>query len=618
MRPVRLGEAGMILDKRPGGPIYAQSPIPLGSYPARLTERLSHWASVAPHRIFLAQRAADGGWRRVTYGEALGMIRRIGAALLARGLSPERPVAILSDNSIEHALLGLAAMHVGIPYAPISAAYSLMSSDFAKLRFMLGKLTPGLVFAADGLRYARAIASAVPEDAEMVVAEGELQGRKAIHFAELAGTDATDDVDIAHAATSPDSVAKVLFTSGSTGMPKGVINTQRMLCSNQEMIAAHLAFLRDEPPVLIDWLPWSHTFGGNHNTGLVIYNGGSLYIDEGKPLPGLMERTVRNLSEIAPTVYYNVPRGFEALLPYFRADRHLREMFFSRLRLMFYAGAGLSQHVWDALDELALATCGERIAMITGLGSTETAPAALFTTLEASHSGAVGLPLPGVELKLAAVGDRLEGRVRGPSITPGYWRDEEATRKAFDEEGYYCFGDALRFLDPHDELKGFRFDGRIAENFKLATGTWVLVGSLRAAFLAAFAPYAKDVVIAGHDRDEVCALVFPDIEACRGLCGGAEGSGVGAMLGHQGLRTKFAELLRDFARAARGSSTRIERLILLEEPPSIDANEITDKGSINQRAVLARRAAEVEALYAEPPPPSVVAAELEVRNARAS
>jgi feruloyl-CoA synthase len=257
--------------------------------------------------------------------------------------------------------------------------------------------------------------------------------------------------------------------------------------------------------------------------------------------------------------------------------------------------------------------------MITGLGSTETAPAALFTTLEASHSGAVGLPLPGVELKLAPVGDRLEGRVRGPSITPGYWRDEEATRKAFDSEGYYCFGDALRFLDPRDELKGFQFDGRIAENFKLATGTWVSVGSLRVAFLAAFAPYVKDVVIAGHDRGEICALVFPDFEACRGLCAElASGREAGAVLGHESVRAMFAERLRDFARAAKGSSTRIERLILLEQPPSIDANEITDKGSINQRAVLTRRAAEVEALYAEPSPGHVIAAEPELQNARAS
>jgi feruloyl-CoA synthase len=607
MRPVRLGEAGILLDKRADGTIYARSPVRLGPYPERLTSRLAHWARVAPRRTFLAQRGKDGDWRRLSYGEAADLVRRVGAALLTRDLSPERPVVILSDNGIEHALLGLAAMHVGIPYAPISVAYSLMSSDFGKLRYILETLTPGLVFAADGEAFSRAIAAAAPADAEIVVKEREPAHRKATVFANLASSKATGAVDAAHLRTTPDTIAKFLFTSGSTGMPKGVINTQRMLCSNQAMIAAHLPFLEDEPPVLVDWLPWNHTFGGNHNIGIAIHNGGSLHIDDGKPMPGAIERTVRNLREIAPTIYFNVPRGFEALLPFLRQDRALRENFFSRLKVMFYAGASLSQTVWDEIAELSFETCGERIAMLTGLGATETAPSAIFTTPETSRAGAVGVPLPGVEVKLAPVGDKLEGRVRGPNITPGYWRDEEVTRKAFDEEGYYRFGDALRFLDEKDESKGFCFDGRIAENFKLATGTWVTVGSLRQAFLTAFAPYAKDVVIAGHDRDEVCALVFPDLEACRSLCADlSAASGEAEVLRHQATRAKLAHLLAGFARAANGSSMRVARLLLLEEPPSIDANEITDKGSINQRAVLTRRVAEVEALYAAPPPASVI------------
>jgi feruloyl-CoA synthase len=607
MRPVRLGEAGILLDKRADGTIYARSPVQLGPYPERLTSRLAHWARVAPHRTFLAQRGKDGDWRRLSYGEAADLVRRVGAALLTRDLSPERPVVILSDNGIEHALLGLAALHVGIPYAPISVAYSLMSSDFGKLRYILETLTPGLVFAADGAAFSRAIAAAAPADAEIVVKEREPAHRKATVFANLASSKATGAVDAAHLRTTPDTIAKFLFTSGSTGMPKGVINTQRMLCSNQAMIAAHLPFLEDEPPVLVDWLPWNHTFGGNHNIGIAIHNGGSLHIDDGKPMPGAIERTVRNLREIAPTIYFNVPRGFEALLPFLRQDRALRENFFSRLKVMFYAGASLSQTVWDEIAELSFETCGERIAMLTGLGATETAPSAIFTTPETSRAGAVGVPLPGVEVKLAPVGDKLEGRVRGPNITPGYWRDEEVTRKAFDEEGYYRFGDALRFLDEKDESKGFCFDGRIAENFKLATGTWVTVGSLRQAFLTAFAPYAKDVVIAGHDRDEVCALVFPDLAACRSLCADlSAASGEAEVLRHQATRAKLAHLLAGFARAANGSSMRVARLLLLEEPPSIDANEITDKGSINQRAVLTRRVAEVEALYAAPPPASVI------------
>ena len=613
LRQVRLGESGILLEKGPAGTIYARSPVPLGPYPKRLTERLAHWARLAPDRLFLAQRTADGDWRRLSYGDAMASVRRIGASLLARGLSAERPIAILSDNSIEHALLGLAAMHVGAPYAPISVAYSLMSSDFAKLRQILETLTPGLVFAAQGEMFSRAIAACVRPETEIVLGEPARQYPKATAFTDLADAEPTPEVDAAHARTSPDTIAKFLFTSGSTGRPKGVINTQRMLCSNQAMIAAHLPFLTDEPPVLVDWLPWNHTFGGNHNTGIAIHNGGSLYIDDGKPMPGAIERTVRNLREIAPTIYFNVPRGFEALLPHLRRDRALRENFFSRVKVMFYAGASLSQAVWDEVAELGFETCGECITMLTGLGATETAPSAIFTTPETSRAGAVGVPLPGVEVKLAPVGDKLEGRVRGPNITPGYWRDEEVTRKAFDEEGYYRFGDALRFLDEKDQSKGFCFDGRIAENFKLATGTWVTVGTLRQAFLTAFTPYAKDVVITGHDRDEVCALVFPDLEACRGLCGELPASSSATeVLRHEATRETIARLLASFARetdgSTKGSSARIARLILLEEPPSIDLNEITDKGSINQQAVLTRRTAEVEALYAISRPRSVIEA----------
>ena len=410
-------------------------------------------------------------------------------------------------------------------------------------------------------------------------------------------------VDAAHAKVGPDTIAKILFTSGSTGQPKGVINTQRMLCSNQAMIRCGLAFIADEPPVLVDWPPWNHTFGGNHDFGMVLDNGGSFYIDEGKPLPGAIEATVRNLRDIAPTIHLNVPKGFEMLLPYLRSDAALRERFFSRLKVLFYAGAGLAQHVRDELQELAIATTGERIIFLSSLGSTETAPAALACTWESERTGNIGLPMRGVELKLVPAGGKLEARLKGPNITPGYWRAPKLTADAFDDEGFYKIGDALKFDDPADPAKGLMFDGRIAEDFKLATGTWVSVGPLRAQFIAHCAPLVRDVVIAGPDRNDITALVFPDLDACRALAAGlAADAPLTAVLGHAGVRDEFARRLETLARTSTGNSNCVCRAILLADPPSLDVGEVTDKGSINQRAVLAHRAALVEKLYSPTPP----------------
>ncbi|HUA51907.1 MAG TPA: feruloyl-CoA synthase [Candidatus Sulfotelmatobacter sp.] len=609
VRRVRMGATATTREARGDGVVMLRSPHPLGRYPERLTERLEHWARRAPDRVFLAQRDAAGAWRTVGYGAALSLARRLGAALLARGLGPERPLAILSDNDIEHALLGLAALHVGVPYAPISPAYALLSTDFAKLKHVLGLLTPGLVFAADGARYQKAIAAALPRDATLVVTVDPPDGR-AVRFGELAATAPTEAVDRAAARVGPDTVAKILFTSGSTGLPKGVINTQRMLCSNQQQILEAMPFLADEPPVLVDWLPWNHTFGGNHNVGLTLYNGGTLYIDEGKPLPGMFEETVRNLREVAPTVYYNVPKGFEMLVPYLEAEPDLRARFFSRLTMTFYAGAGLSQYVWDSLDRLAVATCGERVMMVTGLGATETAPYAICANWETGRSGHIGVPAPGVDLKLAPVGDKLEARVRGPNVFPGYWRQPELTRTCFDDEGFWCMGDAVRFVDPSAPGRGLMFDGRLSEDFKLTSGTWVSVGPLRAAFIQHFAPLVRDVVIAGHDRDDVTALVFPDLAACGALVAGRTPLAPAALVEHPAVRARFQALLDAFAAAATGGARRVVRALLLAEPPSIDSHEMTDKGSINQRAVLANRAAQVAALYAEPPSPPVLVARL--------
>jgi feruloyl-CoA synthase len=601
VRPIRLGPRDVVVERKPDGTIHLRSPHPLAPYPAKLTQRLEHWAQAAPQRIFLAQRDGAGGWRTINYGETLAQVRRIGAALLKRNLSAHRPIVILSANDIEHALLGLAANYVGIPYAPISPAYSLISQDFGKLKSIIELLTPGLVFSADGADYRRAIAAAVPPDVEIVIGRNASSDRASIPFAALTEERSTAAAGAAHAAVNGDTIAKFLFTSGSTGTPKAVINTQRMWCANQAMILSQLAFFADEPPVIVDWAPWHHTAGGNHNFGFVLYNGGTFYLDEGKPAPGAIEITVQNLREIAPTWYFTVPKGYEALLPYLRADPELRKKFFSRLKVLWFAGAALSQSLFDAMQELALATCGERIMFLTGLGATESAPMAIARTWQSRDSTNMGVPAPGVDLKLVPSEGKLEARLRGPNVTPGYWREPELTRHAFDAEGFYKLGDALKFENPADPGQGLLFDGRVAEDFKLATGTWVNVGPLRARLLAQLEPYARDVVLTGGDRNEIGALIFPNFDACRTLAGNAADVTRDARV-LDALRARLAA----FAATSTGSSNRVCRAVLLAEPPSLDAGEMTDKGSINARAVLARRADLVAELYADAPSPRVL------------
>ncbi len=599
----RLGPGPVAIERRADGALMVTPRRALGAYPRRLTGNLEHWAARDPDRTLIARRdpAAGGAWRRISYGQMLHAVRAVGQALLDRGASVERPVAILSANCLDQAVLTLAALHVGVLVAPISPSYALLAKDFAKLRHCLELIGPAIVFAEDGRRFADAIAAACPAEASLIVSRHPPEGRPATLFAELLATTPGPAVEAAAEAMDPDAPAKILFTSGSTGMPKGVINTQRMICSNQQMLREAFPFLAEEPPVLLDWLPWHHTFGGNHNLGLVLYNGGALYMDDGRPTPGRYAESLRNLREIATHIHFNVPLGFSELVQALKEDATLRETFFSRLRMMFYSSAGLPQHIWDELDTLALATRGERIPMITGLGATETAPFAICVREEFSESGAVGLPVPGVELKLAPVGDKMEARVRGPSITPGYWRNPTATAGAFDEEGWYRFGDALVPLDADDLHKGFRFDGRISEDFKLSTGTWVSVGPLRQRLVAALAPFVKDAVIAAPDRDMLTAILLPAPEAILSLV--PEGQHPAT---HPALRAILAERLRALAVEANASSQRIARATLLMEPLSIEAGEITDKASVNQRAVLARRAALVAELYAETPPAHVL------------
>jgi feruloyl-CoA synthase len=565
---MRFAPAKVELEKRSDGSMLLRSPQSLGPYPRCITEWLMQWSDRAPERLFLAERKGEG-WRKVSYREAYGAVRRIGQALLDRGLGADRPVAILSDNSVDHALLSLGAMHVGVPVAPVSPAYSLMSKDFGKLKYIFEVVKPGLVFAAEPQKFAAAL---------------EAVGAKVTPVSELLETNPGSTLEREHARVGPDTVAKILFTSGSTGIPKGVINTHRMLCANQQMLAQAWPVVEARPPVLVDWLPWNHTFGGNHNFNLVLRNGGTLYVDGGKPVPGLVETTARNLKEIAPTMYFNVPRGYDLLLPFLEKDAELRRNFFRELEVLFYAAAALPQNLWDRLARLAREEkAGGVLAMLSAWGSTETAPLATSVHFPMERPGVIGLPVAGCTLKLVPSGGKLEVRVKGANVTPGYYKRPDLTAAAFDDEGFYRIGDAVKLADPADPSKGVVFDGRVAEDFKLSTGTWVNVGVVRVKLIAAADPLIQDAVITGHDRDEVGALVFLSPAA--------------KDLGKEELRGRLSGVLKRLA-AEGSSSTHPARLLVMSEPPSIDANEITDKGYINQRAVLERRAAEVQKLYA--------------------
>jgi feruloyl-CoA synthase len=606
LRPISFGDPAVTIERRDDGTIYLKPKIALGEYPVRLTDRLHHWARLEPNRVFMAERDGGRGWRQMTYSELLTSSRHIASSLLARGLSAEKPVVILSGNSIDHALIAFGALYAGIPFCPVSPAYSLISKDYGKLSYLMKLLTPGLVFVDDADQFADALEANVPEGVEIAASYGAPAGREVTLLADLMATPLHPGLDAAHDTIGPDTIAKFLLTSGSTGHPKAVINTQRMICANQVMVREAMAFLKDEPPVIVDWLPWNHTFGGNHNIGLTLYNGGSMYLDGGKPLPGGIEETVRNLREISPTVYFNVPKGYESLLPYLRDDQALRTKFFSSLHAMFFSGAALSPFVWNSLDELSVQETGYRVPMLTGLGATETAPFFMSVNPRTSRSGHVGLPVSGNDAKLVPNNGKLEVRARGPNVTPGYWRQPELTAKAFDEEGFYKFGDAIKPSDPGDFHAGFDFDGRIAEDFKLASGTWVSVGPLRARFIAASAPLVRDVVITGINRDEVSALVILDLDGCRLINPTLPFDDIAATAADPLIRDAFRERFAKFLATSTGSSTRITRAILLDTPLSIDRGEVTDKGSINQRAVLDHRSALIEELYAPTPGAHVI------------
>jgi feruloyl-CoA synthase len=603
-REFKFGVTRAVRSERDGH-VYLRAEQTLEAYPERMTDRLKHWAAERPDQSWMARRNSEGQWVHITYAQAWTKAQSIGQALLNHGLSVERPLAILSENSLEHALLMLGAMTVGIPFCSVSTAYSLMSQDYGKLRHVIETITPGMVYASDYAKYGKAIEAVVAQDtlvATNSVANYQDQISASITFDSLTTTPVTPAVNAAMQATNGDTIVKFLFTSGSTKLPKAVVNTQRMICANQQQIAQCKPTVFEVPPVLLDWPPWNHTFGGNHDFYLVLFHGGTMYINDGKPTPALIGETIRNLTEIAPTVYYDVPIGFEYLANEMKTNAALRKNMLSKLRMFFYAGAALAQPIWDSLYESEEKELGYRIPMTSGLGMTESSPFGLFVTNVNVKAGDLGLPCPGMELKLVKHGDKVEVRYRGPNITPGYWRNEEATNDAFDEEGFFATGDAVKWIDENDIHQGLKFDGRVAEDFKLATGTFVSVGPLRAKIIAAGTPFIQDAVITGLNRREVGALIIPALIPARKALGLPDTAGFADVAQHPKMIEAMQMLLSTLAKSSTGSSSRIARAVILDEPPSIDKGEITDKGSINQRAVLSVRDALVQALYADTAP----------------
>lgn len=567
------------IETRDDGTIVMQQKGGLPDHLPTLADYLDKWADTTPDQPWLARRVDGGDWRKITYGEARDAARRIGAGLLAMGLGPDRPLLILSGNSLEHGILGAACFYTGIPYAPVSPAYSLVSKDHAKLKDIAHLLKPGAVYAEDGTAFTPAIEAIRAEGMEVIT----LSGPGTVAFDDLLTTDPSV-AGPARAGVGPDTVVKYLFTSGSTGSPKAVINTNGMICAMQAMVRDCYRYVQTNPPVVLDWAPWNHTAAGNKVSYLVMTNGGTYYIDDGKPAPGKIDETLRNLREVACTWYFNVPVGWDVLVEELENDKVLAETFFSQLGMMFYAGAGMAQHTWDRLRAVGRATTGREVLLATSLGATETAPFALAWTEPEESSGNVGVPAAGLSMKLDPVGDKLELRLKGPSITPGYYRDSAKTAEVFDDEGYYCMGDALRPADPGDLTRGFFFDGRIAENFKLNTGTWVAVGAVRASLMDAFDGLVRDAVIVGENEDALGALLILS-EKAKAMAPAA-------------LSEALTEKLTQSARGATGSASRVVRALTLTREPSFDKGEVTEKGSLNQRAMRANHADEIAALYA--------------------
>ncbi len=589
--------ARIVAEHKPDGSVWVKSITPLDDYARCVGDWLEQWAKDTPDAIFLAERlSADAPWTRLSYREALAKVRAAGGWILSQNMSAQRPLVILSDNSLDHAIFMLAAMHVGVPSSSISPAYSLVSKDFDKLKSMIALLDPGAIYVSNAKQFASALNAIAPFHKAKIVAGNPMGFDGALAFSSITNSPEGEAVTKAFLSVNHDTIAKFLFTSGSTGSPKAVINTQRMLTSNQAAKLQCWTFLNDGPLTTLDWLPWSHTFGANHNFNCVLRTGGTLHIDGGKPAPGLFALSLANLRDVIPDVYFNVPRGYDMLIAALRDDEQLRRRFFSGVKLMFYAGAALPQNLWEAFEKMSIATVGHAVPIVSSWGSTETAPLATDCHFQAERSGNIGVPIPGTELKLLPCDDKLEVRVRGPNVTPGYWKAPEQTKKAFDEDGFYLMGDAMTFADPERPELGLFFDGRVSEDFKLTSGTWVSVGTLRVAGIAALAPVAQDIVVAGHDGDDVRFLVIPNIAACRALSKLPDDASIADVLASDAVQKAVAAGLSKLKANGGGSSTFATRARLMSEPPSVDDGEITDKGYINQRAVLARRASELAKL----------------------